>query len=298
MATVAKVRRRTIVLLAAGAGGLALAAVIAVSTIAGESGSDPVSADTELRRGGGPSEPVAGEPTPSEPPWLLPDVRSLDARDVEIVGRGDHRRIRFAAWLGNDGPGPLVVRPRRGPGCPPGQRAAVQVLHLDRNGDGGFQRRADRARQRSPVGCMLDHPTHDHWHFDAMARYALLPRGGSEPIAERRKVSFCLRDNTRVPGSAVRQRRAYFGECTRISPQGISPGWVDVYDVDTPGQSLRLPPGMRNGVYCLTLEADPRGLLREADETDNATAVAVRITGTRVERHRFSPDVPPSDRCG
>jgi hypothetical protein len=261
----------------------ALAAVLVVAAyVVGESESDPVSARAD--QGGDEASATPSPKARPDPPWLLPDMRSMDARAFQIVGSGDDRRIRFAAWLANDGPGPLLLQPRPGPGCPPGQRAAVQVLHFDTAGDDVFQRRADPARQRVPVGCMLDHPTHDHWHFDAMARYALLPVDGSEPLAEQNKVSFCLRDNTRVPGSESLQRKEYYGECERDSPQGISPGWVDVYDVDTPGQSLRLPPGTPDGVYCLTLEADPRGLLRETDETDNATAVPVRITGTNARR--------------
>ena len=70
---------------------------------------------------------------------------------------------------------------------------------------------------------MLDHPTHDHWHFDAMASYALTVPGTALRVA-RDKVSFCLRDNERVPSSPRVVRRSYFGECTADGPQGISPG--------------------------------------------------------------------------
>lgn len=265
------------------AGVATLAGLLAAATyLVGESEPDPASARSDPGGGDEPSATSRPEPRAPEPSWLLPDMRSLGARDLQIVERGDVRQLRFAAWLANDGPGPLLVEPRRGPGCPPGQRGARQVLHVDTADDGVFQRRADPARARVPVGCMVDHRTHGHWHFDAMARYALRPVSGAEPLVERNKVSFCLRDNSRVPGSATQQRREYFGECERNSPQGISPGWVDVYDADTPGQSLRLPSGTPDGVYCLTLDADPRGLLREADETDNATVVPVRITGADV----------------
>ncbi|MPZ61713.1 MAG: hypothetical protein GEU93_10535 [Propionibacteriales bacterium] len=214
--------------------------------------------------------------------WLLPNLRSLRARDVQIRGSGDDRRLRFAAWLANDGPGPLLLRPRPGRECPPEQRPAKQTLHVDKAEDGRFQRGDDPRGRSMPVGCMLDHPTHDHWHFDAMARYELLTVDGTQRVAGRNKVSFCLRDNTRVPGSARSQQKRYFGECERDTVQGISPGWVDVYDVDTPGQRLRLPAGMADGTYCLVLEADPLHLLLETEETDNAAASAVRIVGSNV----------------
>jgi hypothetical protein len=279
--TVASVHRRTAVVSAVAAGGLAVAAILIIMvTGAGDSDTDPMpAAPTDVRSAAG--EPTASPPT-TDPRWLLPDMRSLGARDLQIVGSADDRQLRFAAWLGNDGPGPLLVVPRPGPGCPPEQRAAEQILHFDTAGDGVYQRRDDPPRRQRPVGCMVDHPTHDHWHFDAMAGYALVTVDGSRSLAARDKVSFCLRDNSRVPGASATHTRAYFGECERDTEQGISPGWVDVYDSDTPGQSLRLPAGMPDSVYCLTLEADPRDLLLEADETDNATAIAVRITGRSV----------------
>ena len=130
---------------------------------------------------------------------------------------------------------------------------------------------------------MLDHATHDHWHFDAMAAYTLTVPGTSRRVA-RDKVSFCLRDNERAPDGTRTVRRAWFGECSATSPQGISPGWVDVYRADLDGQWLRVPPGTAGRRACLTLEADPADLLLESDETDNATSIPLRITGNRVRR--------------
>ena len=130
---------------------------------------------------------------------------------------------------------------------------------------------------------MLDHPTHDHWHFDAMAAYSLTVPG-RQTRGARDKVSFCLRDNERVAGHPRVVPRSHFGDCTAESPQGISPGWVDVYGADLDGQSLRLPPRIDGRVACLRLEADPADLLLETDETDNATAIPIRIDGTRVRR--------------
>ncbi|MGH3355893.1 MAG: lysyl oxidase family protein [Nocardioidaceae bacterium] len=214
------------------------------------------------------------------PRLLRPDMRSLRARDIQIRSTRARRQLRFAARLANDGRGPLLLRPKRQRQCPRGQHRAVQVLHRDRAGDGVFQRRQDRPARAFDAGCMLSHPTHDHWHFDAMASYSLVHRDGAT-VSRRPKVSFCLRDN-RPLDRRVRQRREYFGECSRRTRQGISPGWLDLYDVDTPGQSLRLPRRMPDGVYCLVLRADPRDQLIEGNERDNTAARAVRIRGLRV----------------
>ena len=269
--------------------GVGVAALVAATTAL------LVGAEPERRRvGAGPPTPSA-EPTVTEPPTptvepgppvLLPDLRSLDAFDFHFSGAGSGRVLRFAAALANDGPGPLLLRPRlRGEGCPPGRHPAVQRLHADRNEDGRYRRRVDDvAPGATVVGCMLRHPGHDHWHFDAMARYSLRRTGETEPLAERRKVSFCLRDNRRVHGVGTTVRREHFGECTRRSRQGISPGWVDVYPYDLPGQSLPLPARLDGVQLCLDLEADPLDVLREVDETENATSVGIVVRDRTVRR--------------
>jgi hypothetical protein len=130
---------------------------------------------------------------------------------------------------------------------------------------------------------MLRHRGHDHWHFESMAGYALRRPGDERPMVTRDKVSFCLRDNRRVPGQPVVVPRTHYGECSRTREQGISPGWVDVYSADLDGQWLRLPDGAA-GLLCLDLRADPLNLVAETDETDNGTSLTVRVTGDSVRR--------------
>jgi Lysyl oxidase len=226
------------------------------------------------------------EPSPGKR-ILMPNLRSTAATDLQLEQHGSLRRLRFAAWLANLGPGPLLLEPVDTSGCPPGQLAAEQLLHVDTTGDGVFQRSRDPVAERRPAGCMLDHVDHDHWHFDAMARYSLRSLSG-DVIAARRKVSFCLRDNRRVPGAPVMVRREHFGECSRRDVQGISPGWVDVYTADLTGQGMRLPDGL-TGSFCLELAADPLGRLAETSESDNAVVLAVQITDVTV--HRLPPRI-------
>nr|WP_269205192.1 lysyl oxidase family protein [Motilibacter aurantiacus] len=130
---------------------------------------------------------------------------------------------------------------------------------------------------------MLDHPTHNHWHLDAMAKYALLDPETGRAVVSADKVSFCLRDNRRVPGATGRVEARHYGTCGRARVQGVAVGWADVYGHYLPGQALRLPRSLPDGGYCLLLEADPDGLLLETDEKDNAAVLPVRIVeGTRV----------------
>jgi len=218
------------------------------------------------------------------PALLRPNMRSLEAFDFRIRGTEERRLLRFSAALANVGPGPMLLEPTSSIECPSRQRGAEQVLHLDADDDGVFRRGEDRETVRQEAGCMLDHPTHDHWHFDAMAGYSLRLPDVTEPLASRDKVSFCLRDNIRAPDAEATQRREYFGDCHRDGPQGISPGWADVYEYDLDGQSLRIPDFVDDVVVCIDLEADPLDLLEETDEDDNAATVAIEVKGSDVSR--------------
>ena len=226
---------------------------------------------------------TSASPTPSGPALLMPNMRSLKPTGLQIEVVGNERRLRFAASLANFGPGPLLVLPQGRSKCPRGQHPAMQVVHRDANSDGAFQLKGDKAEIHRDVGCMLHHTGHKHWHYDAMARYSLRLPGSDEALVARNKVSFCLRDNRRVRVPAQMQVARQFRRCMRRSQgQGVSPGWTDLYKADLNGQWLRLPKGVDGDVLCLDLEADPRELLIETNEMDNATSIAIRVDGTKV----------------
>jgi hypothetical protein len=158
------------------------------------------------------------------------------------------------------------------------------VLHRDANLDGKFQRSRDREGSRRVTGCMLRHPGAQTLALRRDAAYSLRRAGSSQALVARNKLSFCLRDNLKMPGQRVVVPRRHFGRCSRNSQQGISPGWVDLYKADLSGQWLRLPGNVGSDVLRLDLEADPRGRLVETNETDNAISVAIRVDGTRVRK--------------
>ena len=212
-------------------------------------------------------------------PGLLPNVQVLPAANVVVDTSGPGRRLRFDSTLVNAGAGPLEIVPDPLTSCPPRQRHVSQVVYQDADDDGRYDRAVDRARTVVESGCMLFHAGHDHWHVDATAAYALTPTGSAEPLVERAKVSFCLRDSDRLRAGEGDPER--YGECTRDRRQGISVGWSDLYDNTLDGQTLRLPATVRDGDYCLRLRADPFDLFRESDEQDNDSAVVVRLRGNR-----------------
>lgn len=221
---------------------------------------------------------------------LLPNLRSLPAENVHLELVDGQRRMRFASIIANAGLGPAEVVPDGLLPCPPGQRHASQVLYHDVAGNGRYDLATDAVKTTRPGGCMLDHPEHGHWHFDAMARYTLTRPGERSPLVASDKVSFCLRDNRVTPTASPVRFPQFYGDCSRDRVQGITPGWADVYSADLADQHLDLPADLPDGIYCLHNQADPRELLLEAADDDNASVVTVRITAT-------SAALDPADGC-
>jgi hypothetical protein len=249
-----------------------------------------------------PSPPPA-TPTPSPTPTvtpvtpvtlLMPDLVAIPAADPELKVRKATgvRVLRFESSLGNVGSGPLEVRPNQSQPCPPGQQNSTQLVYSDTNLNGVYNRLRDLTVWRHRAGCMLFHPKHDHWHFKASAQYSLMdPRDGDAVVSYRRKVSFCLRDTARVPAEyGTWPYREVYGTCTKRSPQGISVGWMDIYQSFLAGQRLVLPDGLADGLYCLQTEVDPVNQLVEGNDLNNSSVAAFGIRGEKVR-------VRPPERC-
>jgi hypothetical protein len=295
-------------------GGLAAAAALVVAVLVGAipaqgAGSGPTGP-------AGPSDTAAptptDTPTPTETPTptptptatppaaeLLPDLVAPPANQLSVHERKDGRRLRFSSSLGNIGVGPIEVRPNNLLPCPEGQHNSTQIIYLDANADARYDRTLDTAFVRHRAGCMVYHPLHHHWHFKASARYTLrYPATASAPepvvVSARRKVSFCLRDTAPIPARYGEfDYPLAYGSCTRRSPQGISIGWMDVYQSFLAGQVLRLPDDLPNGLYCLETVVDPLDQLVETNNDNNSSVRALRIHGahgTKVVRR-------PTARC-
>ena len=217
---------------------------------------------------------------------LRPDLVTLPIEKHDLVLEKVVKRklLRLSNEVANRGTGPLEVTSAPPTGsCADGERDAVQVTYLESNGQPGFQRGADTTSESERFGCMEYHaaPGHDHWHVLDFAKYELLrERKGTRATAQ--KVGFCVIDSNAafpsLPGAP--DERHYSGGCggpgVEPTEEGLSVGWADIYFFGLPGQSLRIN-GLNRGRYCLRSTADPTNLITEANESNNATEVRLKL---------------------
>ena len=205
-------------------------------------------------------------------PLLLPDLMTLSPYSLYITrdNSTDTSLLRLTNSVWNAGYGPLELWGRVvGDGS---THAVVQRIFQT---DGSYQERT--------MGEFVFHPGHNHWHLESFSLYELwsLSESGTldKVAATSDKVSYCLRDIHRNPHPNQAPRMGY-GTCT-YGRQGLSVGWVDVYDHYLPGQSIDIS-GLPDGTYALMSTADPYNLIQESDETNNAAVVYLEIKGTQV----------------
>jgi hypothetical protein len=233
--------------------------------------------------------PLAGA-APGDP--LLPNLRPLPASDARLVQDGARRLLRFTMSTQNLGAGPLELRasgssplpapaahrlrlpllPLRATLDAPVRAAARQRVYLEGGGH----------RERS-VGDFVFHATHEHVHFEEFALYELVRIDGPATPAVTSKVTFCIVDaavaDLSLPGAPPGPTYTACGTARGIADvvQGISVGWGDFYDYNTPGQELDVT-GLPDGLYALRITADPLARLEESDRADNTSELRLRLT--------------------
>jgi lysyl oxidase len=221
-------------------------------------------------------------------PPLLPNLVTRTPAQVylQVTPRGKHL-VRLSNEVVNVGRGPLELRPRVGDcnhnGNPADDRWSWQRIYRDGDGDGRFTRGVDVHFGTRSAGCTRYHPAHRHWHFDALAEYAIRRVQSAGPIlAGGTKTSSCVLDTRhRLARAAGSPRRKYYGGCRRDSVGGISIGWGDLYGARVSGQELEVT-ALADGVYCLVSRADPEGRLKESNERDNVRTTRIELRADRV----------------
>lgn len=202
---------------------------------------------------------------------LLPDLVTakypLNSRSIDTTSLPGRKLLRLSNGVANIGRGRLELR--GGPVSGNTQKVYQRIY----NRQGGYYGRF--------AGSFEYHHEHGHVHFNDFSHYKLRKvigtSGVGDIVADSDKVSFCLIDesiyNSRLSGFSYRPRYRSCGS----SVQGISVGWIDVYDRSLAGQWIDIT-DVEPGRYWLESTADPKNRLRESNELNNTTRVLIRIT--------------------
>lgn len=243
---------------------------------------------------------------------LLPDITAsydlLEEADETVETPGE---LRLSVGTPNIGHGPLrvvatdyfvcggdtIYDPAGLATCPDGsspKQIINQRIYHKSGSDMSYWERA--------AGTMTYHPDHGHFHTDNWGDYTLRkPVDGVDDPTEwpivgyGTKMGFCLMDlaNCATPsnygycreddGTVITNDIENYGlggggyNCV-VTNQGISVGYLDIYDYYLDGMSITIPEGVCNGDYYIVVEIDPN--LNYWEESDNNNVIAVPITLT------------------
>ncbi|MFC6344039.1 lysyl oxidase family protein, partial [Nocardioides hankookensis] len=226
--------------------------------------------------------PAAHRPTGAQQRRVTgptPDLRSLPAWGISL-SKNTHY-LHFSATVWNAGDSPLVVDGFRRRG-----QDLMDAYQYFFDADGtqtGYQ----------DVGHMHwdPKPSHQHWHFEDFARYSLLRKDRST-AAVSKKEAFCLANtdavDLTVPSAAWKPENTDLatscGDYTSLSIREVlAAGWGDTYTQYRAGQSFRVD-NLPNGVYFISVAANPDGNLVESSTTNNVALRKIRLSGKRDER--------------
>lgn len=207
----------------------------------------------------------------------LPDLVPLPPQRLQLLvqRRGPKKVLRFDTAVANHGSGPIELTGEylRGAGS---ESIAVTQLVTAR-GTRPFA---------IPMGRMIYHSTHAHWHWENFARYEIwsVKEGFqlAEPVGIGFKASFCLRDiEVSQAENELSAPQPVYDSCG-WRRQGLSAGWSDLYERHLDGQSLDIST-LPDGLYALVITANPDGLLVESSHNNNQAAVFFHLEGQAIQ---------------
>lgn len=201
---------------------------------------------------------------PFEDLMLKPDLEPLPPSDIKIIRKNKRIELLFTAKFWNKGTGPFEF---------------INTENNKKNKDEEFEvnQRIYLENKKNidlHIGTMFWHNIHDHYHLEGVALYILEPANTPNTSTINNKTSFCLRDMELNRDFASSSRRTYT-TCKTLK-QGLSVGWVDIYDQTIPGQSIditNLPPGD----YILKIIIDPENIFVEESKENNTTSTLFTI---------------------
>jgi hypothetical protein len=218
----------------------------------------------------------------SPPAAALPDLVPLPSWDIRA--RHDRRSgldlLTFGATVWVGGNSPLDVEGFRSNGSP----VMKAYQYFWRNGHVIGRARAGTMGFDSQHG-------HDHWHFEQIARYALLDSAKNLAVRSH-KVGFCIAPTDPVnllAPHAVWQPPSIglAGQCgfpTALWVQEMMPvGWGDTYVQSVAGQAFDIT-SVPNGTYYIEITANPQHVLYESNTRNDVSLRKVILGGTPGQR--------------
>jgi hypothetical protein len=199
----------------------------------------------------------------------LPDLQTLPITDLrlQVDTNTGERALRFSNSIVNAGEGPLELH-----GEYDEQADTIIVFQHIYSGD--------EVVIEPLEGTFYFSGEHLHWHWEDFIAYEIwtVETGGdlSRKVLSNDKVGFCLYDThpigsdwieQHMTGKLERAPRAVYTTC-RFGRQGLSVGWVDVYEHHLPGQALDIS-DLDDGIYALRSVANQDGVLHELNYENN-----------------------------
>ncbi len=204
---------------------------------------------------------------------LLPDLVADppvggNQPSVHADAQGTRLLMRMDGFVHNRGPGALEIR-----GSDPSGGRMGTVRQRVHDDAGGF---ADIAHLPAPQLLYETDDDHRHWHLRHAMSYSLWSEDRTSQVGPSQKVGFCLVDSEPVEAPAG-SPRGYTadasGFCASDQPNapsvamGVSAGWRDIYSYVLAYQWIDIS-DVAPGRYWLRADADPDGVVEEADEVN------------------------------
>ena len=220
------------------------------------------------------ADPCAG---PEAKLLLCPNLRIGPPHELYLQPAGPgHVLLRATSDVRSRGLGPIELRGRRD-----GPRSMRVNQRIYRKGGGHITVPTQASLHFTDVGAYFGG---SYWKVHQLARFELLRvrRDGSlGPVLRTSpKLNYCLRDLERTrPGRRSPSHWHYPG-CNQNPQQdrivlGTSVGWSDIYPAGYSKQWIDVA-GLR-GCFVYRMTVDPKHLLFESNEHDNASKVRVRL---------------------
>jgi hypothetical protein len=209
---------------------------------------------------------------------LLPDLVMLPLEAFHVAVEGNHKVLRFSSNVFNQGDGPLDLTGSR----PNVQAPELKVRENILQSGGGH-----RAVNTPAVMKFAAADGHDHFHVMDFQRLRLRPAAGAGWRGSH-KEGFCLRDDVNLGDKPSRFDDAHFScgagkkDVALHVRQGLSEGWVDVYDWYLAGQYIDLEGLQLPGDFCVEGTVDPNRLLVEKTRDNNVASTLVHISTSDV----------------